>query len=213
MQETSVGQAGQPPGLADRQRGFLAPLVRRSRRVHRPLGGDSRSRRLRLPAHRFAVHRRHDDHAAAAADGSVRRLPRCHRRTHGAAHHADHRRRQHGDHIADSGDPGTSASAGRLAPRGRELHQRHRLGDRQSGAAGDDRRGGRRHTDGHRHVGRCWRQQRQPHDRPNDRRPAARRRWHRRRVHVERCACTPSRWWLRAACAIGTAIHRAQRNQ
>ena len=38
------------PGLADRQRGFLAPVVRRARRVHGALGGDRRGRRVRLPA-------------------------------------------------------------------------------------------------------------------------------------------------------------------
>ena len=83
---------------------------------------------------------------------------------------------------------GAPAPARGLAPRGRQLHQRHRLGDRQSGAAGDDRRGGRRRADGHRDVGRCRRQQRQPHGGADDRRPAARRRRHRRRVHVERGA-------------------------
>ena len=36
------------------------------------------------------------------------------------------------------------APARGLASRGRQLHQRHRLGHRQSGAPGDDRRGGRR---------------------------------------------------------------------
>ena len=70
----------------------------------------------------------------------------------------------------------------------RQLHQRRRLGDRQSGAAGDDRRGGRRRADGHRDVARCRRQQRQPHGGADDRRPAARQCRHRRRVHAQRRA-------------------------
>ena len=105
------GPAGEPSGPADRQRGFLAPLVRRARRLRGALGRDRRGRRVRLPAHRLRFHRRHDDHAAAAADGPVRRLHRRHRRADGAARHADRRGRQHGDHVAGAGDPGASATA------------------------------------------------------------------------------------------------------
>jgi hypothetical protein len=46
------------------------------------------------------------------------------------------------------------ARARSVAPRTRKLRQRRRLGDRQPGAARDDRRGGRRDTHGHRHGGR-----------------------------------------------------------
>jgi predicted branched-subunit amino acid permease len=46
------------------------------------------------------------------------------------------------------------ARARSVAPRTRKLRQRRRLGDRQPGAARDDRRGCRRDTHGHRHGGR-----------------------------------------------------------
>ena len=45
--------------------------------------------------------------------------------------------------VACAGGAGAPAPARGVASRGRQLHQRHRLGDRQSGAARDDRRGGR----------------------------------------------------------------------
>ena len=49
------------------QRRLLAPVVRRSGRVCRPLAGNPCCRGVRLPRHPFALPRCHDDHAAPAA--------------------------------------------------------------------------------------------------------------------------------------------------
>ena len=85
---------------------------------------------------------RADDAAAHAADGDVRPGDRRGRRAAGAAHGAD-RRRGRPANIALPRRARLCWAAGGLASRGRELCQRRRLGRRQPGAAGHDRRGRR----------------------------------------------------------------------
>ena len=67
-----------------------------------------------------------------------------------------------------------------------ELHQRLRLGDRQSAAPHHHGRGHGPRSHGHGDGARCRRRQFQPHGRPDGRRPDAGRHRHRGRVRAER---------------------------
>ncbi len=147
---------------------FPAPLACGAGGVRRALAGDAGGRRLRLCRDPFRLRRRHADHAAPAADGAVRRPRSAPWRNGWTAG-----RRCCSRCCRRSPPPPTIAAlalggCGRgLAPRRRLLHERHRLGNGQSGAPGDDRPGRRAFAHECRDVHRCRHQQRQPRAGPD----------------------------------------------
>ena len=167
---------------------LLAAVVRRHDRLDRALAGDGRHGDRRLPADRLGLHRRHDHHAAPAADGPVRRLPRRLRRTVRPAADAGRHGRAPCPDVGPAVDRRLAGNARSLAFRGGELRQRLRLGDRQSAPPHHHGRGHGPRSHGHGDGARCRRRQFQPHGRPDGRRPAAGRHRHRRRLRPERGA-------------------------
>ncbi len=198
---TSNGGPGNAPGMALRRSRFSPAVAGRRRGLRGALAGDAGGRRVRLSAHRLAVHRRNADDAAHAADGAVRRPRRRLGRAARAAHRADHRRHFDAADLAGPGAARLERRARSVACRARQLCQRHCLDDRQPGPPHDDRRGRRTGADERGDVARCRRQQCEPHARPDPRRRAARDVRDRRRLcgqrrllprRARRCDADPS---------------------
>ena len=169
--------AGRAPGDTldnARQPRFPPAVAGRLRHIGGALAGNAGGRGVRLSAHRFGVRCRADDAAAHAAAGAVRGGDRRPGRADRAAQGADRGRAADADDLAVARRARPCRNPGGLASGARQLLQRGRVGDRQPGAAGHDRRGRRVRGDGLGDVARCRRQQRQPHAGPDDRRRAAR---------------------------------------